>query len=174
MPKFTTDSKFLSHSDISDVEDTIVTIKSIEREIVGQGAQAQEKWIMYFRELKKGLALNKTNGKLLCQLFHTEEMDEWIGQKISLYVKDDVEFQGEIVSAIRVRSKLPGAPKAKTAQPEEFDIDVWVAQLANVQSVVEVFGLKRALTHAPISDEDRQALSVMSDQRMEELKAVKR
>jgi hypothetical protein len=30
-------------------------------------------------------------------------MDMWVGQKIALYVKDDVEFGGELVSAIRVR-----------------------------------------------------------------------
>lgn len=173
MPKFTTDSKFLSHNDISDVEDTIVTIKTVDRETVGQGAQAQEKWVLYFRELKKGLALNKTNGKLLCSILNSEEMDEWIGSKIALYVKDDVEYAGEIVSAIRVRSKLPGTPKKAVEPPptnEDFSIEGWIADLGVAPSVAEVFTLKRKLTHAPLSGEDKDSLKVMADQRMTELK----
>lgn len=169
MPKFTTDTKFLSHNDISDVEDTVLTIKGVEKEVVGQGAQASEKWVVYFKEIKKGLALNKTNGKMLCHILQSDEMDEWIGRKVALYVKDDVEYQGEIVSAIRVRSKLPGAAKLRPSNGE-FDIDAWVTDLAAAPSIAEVFGMKRSLVNAPISEEDRQALNVMSDQRMQELK----
>ena len=65
MPKFTVETKYLSHTDISDVSDTIVTIKDFQQETLGMGAQAQEKWVLYFRENKKGLVLNKTNGKIL-------------------------------------------------------------------------------------------------------------
>lgn len=120
MAKFTVDTRFLSHSDISDVDDTILTIKGYDKETVGQGSQAQDKWIISFRELKKGLALNKTNGKILINLFHSDDMDDWIGKQIALYVKDDVEFQGDIVSAIRIRSKLPGVKTAKEPATEDL------------------------------------------------------
>ena len=171
MPKFTTDSKFLSHHDISDVEDTVVTIKGIDRESVGQGAQAKEKWIVYFREIKKGLALNKTNGEILCSILKTAEMDEWIGQKVALYVKDDVEYAGKTVSAIRVRSKLPGAGKRSEPQEEPFSVDGWITSLNLAKSTVEAFALKRKLIYAPITDTEATELGDMADARMAELKA---
>jgi len=120
MAKFTTDSRFLGHADISDTEDTIVTIKGYSQELMGQGKDQTEKWVLTFKELKKGLGLNVTNGKTCIKLFGTEEMDEWIGQRIALYVKDDVEYQGEVVSAIRVRPKLPGGKKAEAVQEEDM------------------------------------------------------
>ena len=78
MAKFTVDTKYLSHTDISDVEDTIVTIKNYEQVTMGQGTNAQEKWVIYFREIKKGLGLNKTNGKILISLLGSDDMDEWL------------------------------------------------------------------------------------------------
>lgn len=107
MAKFTTESKYLKVTDISDVSDTVVTISAYERAIVGQGPQAQEKWVVFFDDFKKGLVLNSTNGKAICKATGTDDMDQWVGKKIALYVKEDVEFQGEIVSAIRVRVKAP-------------------------------------------------------------------
>jgi hypothetical protein len=50
--------------------------------------------------------LNKTNGVVICELYG-EEMNDWVGKKITLYEKDDVEFAGKLVSAIRVRRKVP-------------------------------------------------------------------
>lgn len=174
MPKFTTDTKFLSHTDLSDVTDTIVTIKGVDRETVGQGAQASEKWIVYFRELKKGLALNKTNGKMICHVLKTEEMDEWIGRKIALYVKDDVEYQGEIVSAIRVRSKVPGTSQPEASAPHGVGPDELVEQIAAAPSIAEVFALKRQIMHSATTDHERAQLNALADQRMQALNAAAR
>lgn len=173
MPKFTTDSKFLSHNDISDVEDTIVTIKTVEREVVGQGTQASEKWICYFKEIKKGLVLNKTNGKTLCNILGSEEMEDWAGQKVALYVKDDVEYQGEIVSAIRVRSKLPSKSAAKAAPAQakaNITADDIMTKLNVAESTKEVMGLMREIVLAELSDQDRDDLTTLADQRMDEIK----
>ena len=106
MPKFTTPSNYLRHQELDDTEDTIVTIDSFANEEVGQGDQKKQKWVLYFTGMEKGLVLNSTNGKVICKLYG-EEMDEWIGKNISLYIKDDVQFKDETVSAIRVRPKAP-------------------------------------------------------------------
>ncbi len=116
MAKFTVDTRFLAHADLPDHEDTVLTIKEYTRETLGQGKDAEEKWCLAFKEVKKGLVLNKTNGKMCCKLFGSDDMDHWIGKQIALYVKDDVEMAGEIVSAIRVRSKLPGAVNGFTVE----------------------------------------------------------
>lgn len=104
MPKFFTEGKYLKHQELNG--DTLMTIKEVKRETLeGEGGE-QEKWVVYFEETKKGLALNATNGKTLCKLFG-DEMDHWVGKQITLFVKEDVEFAGELVSAIRVRPKAP-------------------------------------------------------------------
>jgi hypothetical protein len=107
MSRFSTPSKYLRCTDISDVVDTVVTIGSYEEVFVGQGADAQKKFVLYFNELDKGLVLNATNGKTLTKMLMSDEMDNWIGSKITLYVKDDVSFKDDIVSAIRIRNKRP-------------------------------------------------------------------
>jgi len=139
MAKFTVDAKYLSYADISDHDDTVLTIKSYEQEIMGQGKDAVEKWVLYFREIKKGLGLNKTNGKMCCKLFGTDDMDAWIGKQIAIYVKDDVEYQGEILSAIRVRPKLPNA--APEVDYSTLTFEEVVYRLDHATSLKEIGGL---------------------------------
>lgn len=92
MPKFKSlNSKYLEQGDISDDRDLIVTIKKHAIEMVGQDDDAQEKWILYFDETDKGLALNKVNGERIATMFG-REMDDWVGQKIALYVDHDVMY----------------------------------------------------------------------------------
>ena len=104
MAKFSTDGKYMKHQELPE-GDTQVTIKSYAQEVLESNGQKQKKWVLYFHEMDKGLALNATNGKTLCKILGSDDMDDWTGQKILLYVKDDVEFGGEMVSAIRVRNK---------------------------------------------------------------------
>ena len=145
MAKFTVDAKYLSRADISEHDDTVLTIKSYEQETMGQGKDAVEKWVLYFREIKKGLGLNKTNGKMCCKLFGSDDMDDWIGKKIAIYVKDDVEYQGEILSAIRVRSKLPGAPAAAGEDLSSLTFEEVVYRLDHAEDLKEIGALT---THA--------------------------
>ena len=104
MPKFATEGKYLKHQELATDQDTIVTIRGYQKDKLEKDGKVDTKWILLFNELDKGLALNATNGKTLCKLFG-DEMDDWTGNKIALYIKDDVEFGGEMVSAIRVRPK---------------------------------------------------------------------
>ena len=112
MAKFSTDGKYMKHQELPD-GDTMVTITRYAQEVLENNGQKQKKWVLYFQELEKGLALAlllscapvRHFHKTLCKILGSDDMDEWIGQKILLYVKDDVEFGGEMVSAIRVRNK---------------------------------------------------------------------
>lgn len=105
MAKFSTEGKYLKHAELPDDQDTIVTISGYRQEVLENGGQKQKKWVIDFKELDKGLALNATNGKTLCKIMGSDDMDSWIGQKCALFVKPDVEFGGEFVSAIRIRPK---------------------------------------------------------------------
>ena len=55
------DKKYLYHWDISDKEDTVVTIDRIERETLENKKKntTEQKLVLYFKEPVKPLALNK-------------------------------------------------------------------------------------------------------------------
>lgn len=108
MPKFSVQTDYLKHQDLADEGDTIVTIFGFaEEEIKSQSGDAKTRWVLTFDETEQKLVLNKTNGNLICKALGTDEMNDWKGQKIALYVNHDVQFGAETVSAIRVRSKRP-------------------------------------------------------------------
>lgn len=83
-----------------------VTIDEVRIEKVGQ----DEKPVVYFKGAKKGLVLNQTNGNEIARITGTDEMDSWPGARVTLYVDHNVQFKGQIVSAVRVRDITPPKP----------------------------------------------------------------
>lgn len=65
-----------------------------------------EKYVLYFRETKKGLVLNKTNAKRIAILYGCQT-GEWDGKQITLYA-EEVKAFGEIHNAVRVAEAVPG------------------------------------------------------------------
>ena len=105
--KVYSESKYLKHQDL-DGQDMVLTIANVTREnIKEKDGSDKKKFILYFREVEKGLVLNSTNMNTLYAVLKSDESDEWIGKRITLYEKDDVEFGGKLVSAIRIRPKAP-------------------------------------------------------------------
>lgn len=106
-------SKYLKASD-ADEGDLILTMRDVKEETLGRGPDAQNKWILYFEEVEKGLVLNKTNMNTIAKLYG-DDTDGWEGKKITLFATE-VQFQAEMVEALRVRSKPPkgkGKPESK-------------------------------------------------------------
>ena len=108
MAKFSTDGKFLKWQELPQDQDLVLTIRGYVQEELENNGSKQKKWVLSFNEIDKPLALNATNGKTIIKVLGSDDMDEWVNKKIALYVKDDVEFGGELVSAIRVRPKKVG------------------------------------------------------------------
>jgi hypothetical protein len=105
--KVYTESRYIKHQDLAD-QDWVVTIKDVTREeIKGQDNQPKKKFVLHFQELEKGLILNTTNMNILYKILGSDDSEDWIGKRITLYCKDDIEMGGEIVSGVRVRPKLP-------------------------------------------------------------------
>lgn len=98
-------SNYLKSSDFSEEEDTIYTIKELKSQTLGQGKDAEDKYVMYFDEVTKGMVLNKTNAKVIATLYG-DDTDDWEGKKIALYLTE-VEFNGETMLGIRVRKRTP-------------------------------------------------------------------
>jgi hypothetical protein len=101
-------SKWLAAADLDDA-DLTVTIRGCTYEEV---TPTDRKWVLWFEETDKGMVLNKTNSKMISQLLLSDDTDDWVGRKITLF-PTQVDFQGDQVDAIRVRKKLPAAPKGK-------------------------------------------------------------
>ena len=73
-----------------------LTIDAIEQEQIG----GDDKFVLYFLEEKRGLALNKTNALAIADGYG-QDTEEWSGRVIHLR-KEKVQFQGGRVDAIRV------------------------------------------------------------------------
>ena len=116
-------SKYLKAGDLPEEGSQTVTIEKIGLEEVGRDKQTKP--VIYFEELDRGLVCNKTNARTIARALGSEDFDDWIGRKIALY-RADVDFQGEMVEAIRVR--LPKAPaplrKASTVPSDDEDEDI--------------------------------------------------
>jgi hypothetical protein len=105
-------SKFLKAEDeLFDGGDVVATIKSVELESLKSRERGEEsKPVMYFKDLPKGLILNKTNWGICEKLFGSDDSDDWTGERIALTTVD-VDAFGDVVKAIRVKSQKPTVNK---------------------------------------------------------------
>lgn len=87
-----------------------VTIESVDVKEFDNG----KKVVLSFQGKEKGLVCNKTNCSILAENLGSPDTDDWVGQTIQLTVKK-VEFQGELVPAIRV--VLDDKPVVQKAAP---------------------------------------------------------
>jgi hypothetical protein len=99
----------------------VVTIASAEIEELGKGNQKDKKLVLGFRGKEKKLVCNVTNANTIAKLYG-DDTEGWIGQRITLLPRE-VEFQGEMVLAIRVSLQKPAgaAPAKAPAKPVEPD-----------------------------------------------------
>jgi len=110
MPKFYTESNYLKKEEVEEMgngQDLLLTISHFAHETLENQGKKQKKFVLYFREIEtKGFPLNATNGNILVDLYGSE-MDNWIAKKMYLYLKPDVEMGGKLMSAIRIRMRVP-------------------------------------------------------------------
>lgn len=126
MPKISEEfsSNWLKSADLNGKE-TVVTINSIEIEsFKEEDGTKKKKVILAFDELDQKLIVNTTNRDVLVELYG-DDTDDWVGQKISLYVTKTT-FAGKRVDGLRIRDRVPKgkapAPKGKAvAVPQDND-----------------------------------------------------
>lgn len=94
-------SRYLKADDDIPEDGVILIVKDVDVEKVGD----DNKPVMTFRGIEKRLVCNKTNAKVIAKLYG-DDTDEWCGQKVTLYATD-VEFQGDVMRGIRVKSRKP-------------------------------------------------------------------
>jgi hypothetical protein len=116
-------SKFLRKEDFE--EDRVMTIRGVKLEDM-PGDDGTQKWVLYFREDQKGMALNVTSIRVLEKAFG-DDSDMWVGKKVKVYVDPNVSFGGRVVGGLRLMP--PKTAKAPEKSPEpasagEFDDDI--------------------------------------------------
>lgn len=99
---------YLKAEDIKGNGDIRVTIESVSYDEY----DGKKRAVLHFRGKDKCLPLNVTNANMIAELLGSDEMDDWEGQMIVLYVTR-VDFQGKRVDAIRIKE----APKRTVAPP---------------------------------------------------------
>ena len=80
-----------------------VQIAGIKRETVGQGADQEQKPIIYFHGMEKGMVLNNINSQILVMIFG-DNIEAMAGKTIQLYVDPTVSFGGKMVGGLRLRA----------------------------------------------------------------------
>ena len=108
-------SKYLKAADAD--EPIILTITKVKVETIGQGPKAEQKPVIYFKEVEKGMVCNKTNAKIISGICKSDDTDDWSGKQIKL-IATEVEFQGDLIMSLRVRS-VEKSKVAKSAPTEE-------------------------------------------------------
>lgn len=89
-------SKLLKAADLHNRR-TVAVIDRVKVEKVGE----EEKAVVYFRDLSKGLPLNRVNAAMMEEIAGTSETDEWTGVSVTLY-STKVTFQGRTTDGIRI------------------------------------------------------------------------
>ena len=82
-------------------------IESVDIEDVGAGQQKEEKLVVSFVEVLKGLVLNRINAETIAEIASTEDYGQWAGVTVELY-PTKTEFQGKRVPFIRVQPPSGG------------------------------------------------------------------
>ncbi len=116
-------SNYIKKGDIG--KGLLLTFKSYERKNVGIGKQDMQ-YVFYFEEHPKGFIMKTTNGNLIAAVIGSADFDDWIGEKIVLYVDPTIEFpKGTIIGGIRCRApKNQPEPEQVEAKPVVDDSDI--------------------------------------------------
>lgn len=93
-------SKYLKAGDLPEEGTQSATIERVEIEEIG--LRKYRKPVIHFEDLDKALVCNKTNCNTIAKITGSREFEDWTGKTIHLY-RAEVEFQGEMVEAIRVK-----------------------------------------------------------------------
>ncbi len=95
-------SSYLCATDVP--EPVTVIVDRVVEEMVGRDAKREKKAVLYYRGGAQGIVLSKTTISQLVEIFKSDESDDWIGKKITMYQDKEVFFDGKQMSGIRFRA----------------------------------------------------------------------
>ena len=170
------DKDYLGSWDVEAGEVTLTIIRVVGGTLTRPGGKQNKKPVCYFRETKKGFAVNPTNGKSIATMYG-KAIEGWVGKRITLYMSmtRDPERKDSETECIRVRPNIPAAsapppPAGWSPSPEPQQSAPASSQASRAQSKAtdekilrdqgSMFTLKGAfsdLWRNADGDEERQA-----------------
>jgi hypothetical protein len=117
-------SKYFRAADFPEGWTLTAEIELARLENVGQGNDAKQKLVVYFRRQKPGLVCGSVLWDQFIELTGEENSDNWPGHMAELF-RTTTPFGREIMPCIRARK--PGAPKKPrkaASKPAEFSDEV--------------------------------------------------
>jgi hypothetical protein len=100
---------YIKNYDIHD-QDRTLTMRAVVMEEMPSAQGTEEKGILYFNEVKKGLILSKPVLESIARLYGPD-IEKWFGQRVTLCT-EEVNAFGKTHLCVRVRPKVP-APNVK-------------------------------------------------------------
>lgn len=95
-------SRFLTKEEVSPPKRvTIVDCKQLN--VALDSEPPELKWCLIFKETKKPMVLNHTNGQLLEAELGSDDSKDWLGKQIVLWNDPSVGFGGKRTGGIRVK-----------------------------------------------------------------------
>lgn len=112
-------SKYLKADDVDEQGgDVPATIKGVRLEEMQDNEGAKEdKPVLYFNNVPKGMVLNKTNADRISAAYG-DESDSWRGKPVVLYT-EEVKAFGKTTNAIRLRVAKPKVVAATASAEQE-------------------------------------------------------
>ena len=101
-------SRYVTAFDLNGSDVTACIERVIMEEMKSQHG-TEMKPVIHFKNAKKGMVINKTNGMTIATMYGPET-DNWLGKCITLYAAE-VDAFGKMQKAIRVRPTVPAAKK---------------------------------------------------------------
>lgn len=122
------ESKYISKEDVG-VNGKNLTIRNsdhlLQENVAPDNKPPEMKWILYFNEARKGLALNQTNISLVAHITGSEETDDWRGKPVQLFEDPTISYGGKVIGGVRVRHVSNAPQPASPPMPNnDFDDDV--------------------------------------------------
>jgi hypothetical protein len=105
-------SRFLKAADLGGKPVVVEIADAVEEPLKGLDGKTTNKVVLYFKNKKKALALNRTNFESVADVTGEADSDDWIGHEIELF-PTATEMAGKRTDCIRIRAVK--RPPLKTA-----------------------------------------------------------
>ena len=106
--------EYLGSYSLADGKDVTLTIQVVKDDsVTGGDGKKQVCPVAYFKEKAdwiKPMILNRTNCKIIEKIYGTPFTEDWAGKQITIYISNGVKAFGDVVDALRIRTKKPEKP----------------------------------------------------------------
>ena len=114
-------SKWIKAEDVTDEVKLVIASVELEQ-LVSPDGKAEDKPVMRFKGIDKGLILSKTNWDRV-EKMHGEDSDDWIGKTITLFAEPEARSESGYSARVKLPPPQPkgGGLKPKLAEPSDND-----------------------------------------------------